>query len=701
MLSQPQQRIDVTDNPLFSPGGPDRPPRPAAWCCALLQQAWQWIAFTCRRGPVPVCLVTCLWLLAATAGASVTPPAIRLLEEKHPPGVQWQGLVMGRRHFTVRTGALRQLIRRKSDRLLLPVAGKEMLFRAVARQYHRNRTTTWIGRSEDGSTSLLTMGRDRFFARVVRKGRVIVFRPSNGTMIAETLDPDMATSLDDDIAFPAASLPAAAADAGVPTTSLPAAAGAAAAGERIIDVMVLYTPGMLQLYPGDTIMIRIQHLVDLANQAFGNSGIHVRFRLVHIGEKEYADTGSMYTALDDLTGNRGVFSDVELLRDLHGADQVTLLRRYVDAGCGLAWIMQSDDARHAYAVVHDGQRDDGYYCDDLTYIHEVGHNLGCAHDRDHAGFVRGMYDYSYGYQFQAGASWYRTIMSYDCAGGCQRITYFSNPAVLYNGVPTGRPAGTPAAADNGDTINRTSYLVQAYRPATDPDLAPSQTSLAVPGPATEVGTVAHTDPALYIENHGQGYLQIGQVGQGLAPPFSLDSDSCSNREIAPSWLDPAAPEHCSIRLRFEPRQPGVYSAFLEIPSNDPDTPRLRLAVSGTAESTPPWISVSPTRLSFGRVTTGGRAELELLLANRGRQELQIGSIAGPGPFSILLDGCSGQTLATDQTCRMRIGFAPADSERYQDHLQVPSNDPLHDPLLVPLRGGPFPWNLYLPAILRQ
>ncbi|MFP7755798.1 hypothetical protein ACLG6S_14315 [Thermodesulfobacteriota bacterium B35] len=85
MLSQPQQRIDVTDNPLFSPGGPDRPPRPAAWCCALLQQAWQWIAFTCRRGPVPVCLVTCLWLLAATAGASVTPPAIRLLEEKHPP----------------------------------------------------------------------------------------------------------------------------------------------------------------------------------------------------------------------------------------------------------------------------------------------------------------------------------------------------------------------------------------------------------------------------------------------------------------------------------------------------------------------------------------------------------------------------------------------------------------------------------------
>ncbi len=662
---------------------------------SCLRRTWWFLCLVLLLGP------------AATAGATDSGAVIRLLEEAPATGLHRRGDFPGHGRFRIRPGALQEAVRQRKAGILLPVFGKEMLFRASKRFGHRNRTVTWTGTSRDGSSSLLTMGKDHFFARVVRKGRVIVFRPDGADMISEALDPAMATALDDDIAFPAAAaLPAAGAGTPAPgaTMAKVPAAGGAPAMDRIIDVMVLYTPGMATAYPGDTIVTRIQYLVDLANQALADSGIHVRFRLVHTEKKNYTDDGSMNTALISLTNNEGVFSDVEALRDLYGADQVTLLRRYVDQGCGLAWIMQYDNARYAYAVVHDGRRSDGYYCDDLTYIHEVGHNLGCAHDRAHSDGVQGMYDYSYGYQFQAGTTWYRTIMSYDCPGGCLQVGYFSNPQVSYNGVPTGVAAGAPDAADNGDTINRTSFLVQNYRPATAPDLVASRTSLAVPAPATEVGTVAYTDPALYIENHGVGYLQIGQAGIGLQPPFSLDSDSCSNQEISPSWLNPSSPEHCSIRLRFEPKRPGVYSGVLKIPSNDPDTPLLSLTVTGTAESTQPWISAAPASLSFGRVDRGGTGALDLVLVNRGRQDLQVGTLggdaAGLAPFSLLLDGCSGRTLATDRSCTVRIGFAPPDNALYRNSLVVPSNDPLHDPLRIPLRGGPFPWNLFLPAILR-
>ncbi len=627
--------------------------------------------------------------------------AIRLLQEASASRFGPRGLLLQQRRFKIRSGALRAVARQKAGQLLLPVLGKETAFRMVSAKRNPNRTLTWTGRSRDRGIVLLTMGRDHFFARVVRAGRVTVFRPDGGFMVAEELDPAMAVSLQDDVVFPAASLPAGADSVGVETKALSAPVKVASESDRVIDVMVLYTPGMAAAYPGDAVRTRIQYLVDLANQALANSAIHVRFRLVHAEERDYPDSGSMETALTLLTNNETVFQGVETLRDLYGADQVTLLRRYVDAGCGMAWLMQQSNARYAYAVVHDGRRSDGYYCDDLAYVHEVGHNLGCSHDRANSNGNAGMYDYSYGYQFQAAGQWYRTIMSYDCPGGCTEISYFSNPAILYQGVPIGVAPGSPDAADNSDTINQTSYLVQDYRPATDPDLVASLSALTLSDPVTEVGSTAYTDPVLYIENHGIGYLQIGQVGRSLQPPFYLDSDSCSNHEISPASLNPAAPEHCSIRLRFEPKAPGVYSDELEIPSNDPDTPLLTLAVSGTAESTPPWITAIPSALSFGRVQAGS---LDLRLVNRGRLALQIGAVSrsgrGSSPFSVLVDGCSGQILATDQGCSMRIGFTPADTALYRDSLLVPSNDPLHDPLSIPIRGGSFSWSLFLPAIRR-
>ena len=67
-------------------------------------------------------------------------------------------------------------------------------------------------------------------------------------------------------------------------------------------------------------------------------------------------------------------------------------------------------------------------------------------------------------------------MAYDCAGGCPRVSHFSNPDVLYNGQPTGIDHTAADSADNARTINQTRFEMAAYRQEvakeTKPILAP-------------------------------------------------------------------------------------------------------------------------------------------------------------------------------------------------------------------------------------
>ncbi|MCX7821833.1 MAG: M12 family metallo-peptidase [Syntrophobacterales bacterium] len=239
----------------------------------------------------------------------------------------------------------------------------------------------------------------------------------------------------------------------------------------IVDLMAYYTPGV-ENYLGGASNVRagIQHLVDLTNEAYRNSKIDLEIRLVHIQKVSYPDSGSIHSALDDLTNGRSVFSEVSSLRDRYGADLVTLLRRFdrvTNGGCGLAWILTSlsnplRSSGYGFSVVQVGKSMDGsnYYCLDLTLAHELGHNFGCAHDRDHASNP-GIFSYSYGYD-RPGI--FATIMSYDSP----KIPYFSNPSITYQGYAIGVPEGYQDAADNSRTIRETKNFVASYRREVSP-----------------------------------------------------------------------------------------------------------------------------------------------------------------------------------------------------------------------------------------
>ncbi len=68
------------------------------------------------------------------------------------------------------------------------------------------------------------------------------------------------------------------------------------------------------------------------------------------------------------------------------------------------------------------------------------------------------FPYSYGHYVNGN---FRTVMSYvdPCPSGCTQRPYFSNPSVLFSGLPT----GIEGTRDNARSINNTADIIANYR----------------------------------------------------------------------------------------------------------------------------------------------------------------------------------------------------------------------------------------------
>ncbi|HAO56479.1 MAG TPA: hypothetical protein DCR03_12750, partial [Gammaproteobacteria bacterium] len=226
-----------------------------------------------------------------------------------------------------------------------------------------------------------------------------------------------------------------------------------------IDILILYTPAMSDYYGGENgAVARSIELVEVANDGFENSGLTTRLRMVGAELVDYVeDPDDMGTDLDRLKDDDGFADGIHEMRESHGADLVALLRiGKVGKIVGIAYLLDDVNGRSGFAFsVTDAQQGNSWH----AFTHEIGHNLGCAHDRGAAG-AQGLFDYSYGYHIDALEV--MTIMSYP-RDNENRVPYFSNPSLNYEGYALGVSSSSPEPADNAKTIELSTPIVAAYR----------------------------------------------------------------------------------------------------------------------------------------------------------------------------------------------------------------------------------------------
>jgi hypothetical protein len=221
----------------------------------------------------------------------------------------------------------------------------------------------------------------------------------------------------------------------------------------VIDVLAIYTPAAKSLEGGLANMeANISQSLLLGNQVLGNSNTQVRINLVHSAEVNYAESSSSIYDLRAIKEFDGIIDEVHTLRDLYGADFVVFFIDTNSAG-GQAYRPTSYERPDlAFCVVRSKQSDTTSY----TTIHELGHNMGNGHSKTQRtqAYDSSFFSYAAGWQWDDAASTesigYCSVMTYenfDSSGTKEydRVPYFSNPEVLYDGNSTGDAVDGDAA----------------------------------------------------------------------------------------------------------------------------------------------------------------------------------------------------------------------------------------------------------------
>lgn len=221
----------------------------------------------------------------------------------------------------------------------------------------------------------------------------------------------------------------------------------------LVDVLVLYTP-QARVGAGGT--AAIQASIDLAffeaNTVFQNSLVNARLRLAHASEVAYPESGSAATDLANLQNSNSPLSGMAAqLRDQYSADLVCLVTEQ-----GNDWEfygLQGPSAESAFSLLRRPFLTGSYF---LPVV--LGLNFGCQLERPYAD-SEGAFSYAYGCSFWVSNTLYSTVEGFSG----QRLPFFSNPNVHYQGVSAGIPDGLPEPADNAQVLNHTAPLVAGFR----------------------------------------------------------------------------------------------------------------------------------------------------------------------------------------------------------------------------------------------
>ncbi|OGU10365.1 MAG: hypothetical protein A2X61_11390 [Ignavibacteria bacterium GWB2_35_12] len=220
-----------------------------------------------------------------------------------------------------------------------------------------------------------------------------------------------------------------------------------------IRILVAYTPNARDARGGEEdINDDIQWAVQLTIESYDKSNVNQRIELARTILTNYTETGNWDTDVGRFFNpNDGIMDELDNIRDLYSADCMVLIIDD-DTYCGQAESILSNEST-ARCVVSAGSTCLTTY---FSFAHELGHLMGCDHDPSNE--VGPAFPYGHGFCHSAGDNW-RTIMSYQNNCALNRIQFWSNPDIEFQGDPM----GDVWYANNHRVLNETEETIREFR----------------------------------------------------------------------------------------------------------------------------------------------------------------------------------------------------------------------------------------------
>jgi hypothetical protein len=131
------------------------------------------------------------------------------------------------------------------------------------------------------------------------------------------------------------------------------------------------------------------------------------------------------------------------------------------------------------------------------------------------------------------------------------------------------PSNDPGKSSVTMNVSGMGTGVSTPRISVSDSVAPAE-DLSVPFGSVTAGNSAKQ--TVTVMNTGTAGLLMGQITPPSSP-FTVETDGCSRQTVAPQGT-------CTVGLVFAPTTEGASSSTLKLPSNDPNTPEVIVAVSG-------------------------------------------------------------------------------------------------------------------------
>lgn len=319
----------------------------------------------------------------------------------------------------------------------------------------------------------------------------------------------------------------------------------------VIDLLIYYTPAAVAEAGGlDPLLAAIENAFDLANAAFVASEAPITLRSLGIEPLPGAPAPGE-RMIDYLFGS----SQVAAARNALRADLVAAVVSDPELpdSCGIARLFNGTAASFVSVTARG-------CIPRFTFTHEIGHNLAARHEPQTAGPIGTNLVPPFGF----GHGWCPTpqtgrgtvMNTTPPASGCTwfRINQFSNPAVFFEGTPT----GVAGARDNAAVVRAAAPYVEAFRQG---PCAPTENALCLRGGRFKV-EVAWRRPD-------------GSQGMGHAVPLTADTGTfwffnAANLELVIKVLD-----GCGLNRYFWVFAGGLTNVEVTITVTDTVTGRSR------------------------------------------------------------------------------------------------------------------------------